>query len=161
MTFHRTIKSNDGLGFWGAIFTTVLFAFGLFFLYGAFYNDDAAGKIFMLLWLLFIGAGCLLTWSYIFFPQEWEFVFAEDIVRWGNAQKPHKQKRLETKSIAAIYFDTISDGNNVYAVTKEKKRIELPAHIIWRKSYAKELKSFLSDHFPEIAQREGFPSSSF
>ena len=158
MKFHRKIKSNDSLGCFASIFVTILFIFGLFFLYAAFHNDDMAGKIFMILWISVIGVCFLSAIYHIIYPQEWELVVSKDSFRWGNVRKPKKQKNLQMKDISYICFDCGVDADCTYAIMKDNKHKRLPDNIIRRKSYDKELKEYLINNAPEIIIRHGYPN---
>ncbi|MBF0233358.1 MAG: hypothetical protein HQK65_10025 [Desulfamplus sp.] len=155
MTFHRVIKSNDAMGCFTSILITILFGFGLIFLYVAFLSDDIVGKVFTILWNSLIGTAFLFALYHSVFPQKREIVMGKDLVRWGNVRKPDKQKRIQTKDIACICFDCGVDSDCTYAIMKDKKRIRLPDHIIRRKSNNIEFKEFLFGNFPDIEVRNG------
>lgn len=160
MTFHRVIKSNDAMGCFTSILVTILFGFGLIFLYGAFLSDDIAGKAFMILWNSLIGTAFLSALYHFIFPQKWEIVVSKDLIAWGNVKKPDKQKRLQMKDIACICFDSGVDSDCTYAIMKDKKRIRLPDHIMRQNSNNNDLKEFLNSNFHDIEIRNGLPPES-
>ena len=112
MSFRRTRRSNDGLGWvalilslFGTAFTSAMCFATLFFGSSGPNSESLIPKVFLtLLFLLFLIAFIYCAQG-ILFPYEFEVVIEQDCIRWGKASRPSKQERLLISKVVRIVHD--------------------------------------------------------